>query len=84
MPTRRQSRTFHSRPPGVGACCEWEELLVGGVPTRTWNAGLASDGMSREKVVRRVLSVNEEWDSACARRRCRALEVGDIVDGRDS
>jgi hypothetical protein len=37
-----------------------------GVPTRIWNAGLASEGMSRENVVRRVFRVNEEWNSACA------------------
>jgi len=62
MLTSRQSRTFHSKPPGVGVVefgvsGEEEEA---GVPTRIWNAGLASDGMSRENVVRRVFKVNEE------------------------
>ena len=37
-----------------------EEEEAGGVPTRIWNAGLASEGMSRENVVRRVFKVNEE------------------------
>lgn len=53
----------------------------GGVPTRIWKAGLASEGMSNENVVRRVFSVKEEWCSACDRRRWRALEGGDIDEG---
>lgn len=54
------------------------------VPTLTWKAGLASEGMSNANVVRRVDDVNEEWCSACIRRRCRELDGGDIEDGRDS
>lgn len=86
-PTSKQRRTFHSRPPGIGEVGAGEDGLEGvltGVPTRTWNAGLASEGISSEKVVRRVFSVNEECDSACARRKCLALEGGDNVEGNVS
>jgi len=44
---------------GAGVA-EAEELGVSGVPTCIWNAGLASEGMSRENVVRRVFRVKEE------------------------
>ncbi len=68
----------------AGGASASEEIGWGGVPTRIWNAGLASDGISRENVVRRVLSAKDEWNSACERRRWRALEIGDIEDGRVS
>jgi hypothetical protein len=65
MPTSRQRQTFHSSPPGVGVAGVVVESSVSGeveagVPTRIWNAGLASEGMSRENVVRRVFRVNDE------------------------
>jgi len=68
-------RTFHSNPPGVGKGWACDGLAgFGGVPTRTWKAGLASEGISREKVLRRVFRVKDECDSACVRRRCLALD----------
>jgi hypothetical protein len=43
---------------GVGVVAG--ELGGSGVPTHIWNAGLASEGMSRENVVRSVFRVKEE------------------------
>lgn len=63
MPTSKHRRTFHSKPPNVECGGDdAEELAVLGTdePTPTLNAGLASDGMFKEKAVRRVFSVNEE------------------------
>ena len=59
MPTSKHRRTFHSKPPGVDGV---EGPVESGtdVQTSTWNAGLASDGISKEKVVRSVFNVNEE------------------------
>jgi hypothetical protein len=54
IPTSKHSRTFHSKPPNV------EVLDAADVPTPIWKTGLASDGMSKEKAVRRVFNVNEE------------------------
>ena len=48
------------------------------------NAGLASGGMSREKVERRVAGMKHEWCSACTRRICRDWAGDAILLGSDS